>query len=55
LSIAIPNCVFFDVALSLIAAPIRCTEVILYDELLFYVSVSFNLIKALSTTFAPNE
>jgi hypothetical protein len=52
---AFPNCVFFDVALSLIAAPIRCIEVILYAELFFHLSLLFKFIKALSTTFAPKN
>jgi hypothetical protein len=55
LSIAIPKGLFFDAALSLIAAPIRCIEVILYSELFFHVTLLFNVIKALSTTFAPKE
>jgi len=52
---AIPKGVFFDAALSLMAAPIRCIEVILYAELFFHVSLLFKFIKALSTTFAPKE
>ena len=55
LSIAIPKRLFFDAALSLMAAPIRCIEEILYAELFFHVSLLFKFIKALSTTFAPKE
>jgi hypothetical protein len=55
LSIAIPKGLFFDVALSLIAAPIKCIEEILYAQLFFHVSLLFNVINALSTTFAPKE
>ena len=51
---AVPNCVFFDGALLLISAPIRCIEAILYAELFFHVSL-LKFIKALSTTFAPKE